>query len=335
LEARVFNDPKVLYRLIIYGAVFGLVLSLWLFCVLLWATRRAKRKREMDQRLSGVAVNAPGQGSGRVLRLWRDGVENTLLVSGEGSQSGMITYLERLRSDAGWEASLASTFLGFLLVLGLVGAVTFLFNSSFLAAAMSMVAAALISWIYVTQRIARRIAIFERQFVDALSLAARSLRVGHPLAGAFRLISDEIPAPVGALFAEVCQQQDLGVPMERALRVVAQNNHSDDLKLFSTSVVIQLRSGGNLADMMERLVNVIRERNRLARRVKVLTAQTQLSKRVLLTLPFLVFVMLYVLNPTYMQPLFSTMTGELILVVAAAGLMVGWLTMNWISRLTV
>jgi tight adherence protein B len=86
---------------------------------------------------------------------------------------------------------------------------------------------------------------------------------------------------------------------------------------------------------MERVANVIRERNRLARRVRVLTAQTQMSKRILLALPFFVFVLLNFINADYMRPLYSTFNGQIIMAVAASGLLLGWLTMNWLSRLEV
>src|SRR5688500_14227040 len=167
-------------------------------------------------------------------------------------------------------------------------------------------------WIVVTQRIASRASLFERQLVDSLELAARSLRAGHPLTGAFRLISEEIGAPVGRIFAEVCQHQGMGASLDRAMRAAAPATPSDDFKLFATSIVIQLQSGGNLAEMMERLAYVMRERMRLARRVRVLTAQTQFSKRILLALPFIIFVILNMLNPKYMQPLYSTSTGHMI-----------------------
>ncbi len=124
------------------------------------------------------------------------------------------------------------------------------------------------------------------------------------------------------------------MPMAQALRSVAERNHSEDLNLFVTSVVIQLASGGNLADMMERLANVIRDRQRLNRRVSVLTAQTQFSKNVLLALPFLVFVALNVINPKYMAPLYTTSLGQMIMLVASIGLLLGWITMNWLSKLS-
>jgi tight adherence protein B len=105
------------------------------------------------------------------------------------------------------------------------------------------------------------------------------------------------------------------------------------MKLFATSVAIQLRSGGNLADMMDRLVAVMRDRIRLNRRARVLTAQTQFSKRVLIILPFAIFVLLNVLRPGYMEPLYTTPMGKGLLTAAAVSLVVGVWIMNRMAAL--
>jgi tight adherence protein B len=245
-----------------------------------------------------------------------------------------VQYLEDLRVQADWTTPLSSAVLGLLGVMALVAAASYLITGMVFVAIAAPAATVIVFWIYLTSRIAKRQNVFERSLIDALELSARSLRAGHPLLGSFQLIADEIPAPVGVIFAEICQQQQLGQSMDEALRQVALETHSDDMKLFATSVMIQLRSGGNLADMMMRLANVIRERNRLSRRVRVLTAQTQLSKRVLLAMPFLVFVLLNIINPTYMQPLYTTWTGQVIMMCAAVGMFLGWLLMNWLSKLS-
>jgi tight adherence protein B len=328
------SDPDRAVSFFASFAAFGLVLSLWLMGVVLWSKKRHQRKQQVHDRLEFAKAGAVGHpGSGRILRLWHEGREATTIVPGM-IRRGLVNKLERIRMDAGWETSVSAACGGLAMMLALVGALTYLIASSVLVAGMGVAAACVVFWIFLTQRITRRTDTFERQLIDALELAARSLRIGHPLVGSFRLISEEIPEPVGRLFADVCQQQALGMPMEEALREVADASTSEDLKLFATSVVIQLSSGGNLADMMERLANVIRERQRLARRVKVLTAQTQFSKRVLLALPFLVFVLLNVINPTYMRPLYTTAGGQLIMLIASIGLLLGWLTMNWLSKLT-
>jgi tight adherence protein B len=172
----------------------------------------------------------------------------------------------------------------------------------------------------------RKAAAFDQQLADALSLVARSLRAGHPLLSGFGLVAEEAPRPVRDVFASVCQQQALGIRLQDALRSTAAKHPSPDLELFVTSVIIQLESGGNLADLMDRLTDVIRDRMRLGRRVKVLTAQTQLSKRILIGLPFLVFLGLSLISPAYMEPLYETQAGRVILAIGGASLLAGvWL----------
>jgi tight adherence protein B len=315
-------------------AAFGLVLSLWLIGVVLWTSRRKRRAAQFQQRLDYASAAAPrGGGAGRVLRLWHDGQEAVTWVPGV-TPDGILVRLERIRIAAGVEAPLVTALPMLAGTLVLIIGASYLVTSNLGIAVLCAVAAVVVLWIYLSRKIAKRHSTFERQLIDALELASRSLRAGHPLIGSFRLIAEEIAAPMGNLFGEVCQQQAMGVPMEQALRGVADENASEDLKLFVTSVVIQLASGGNLADMMERLANVIRDRQRLNRRVRVLTAQTQFSKRVLLALPFLVFVALNLINPQYMRPLYTTTLGQLIMVVAGTGLVLGWITMNWLSKLS-
>ena len=177
-------------------------------------------------------------------------------------------------------------------------------------------------------RISGHEALFDRQFVDALGLAARSLRAGHPLISTFHLVSEETAPPVRTVFAEICQQHSMGAELEVVLRNAADKTTSTDMKLFATSVAVQMRTGGNLADLMERLAVVVRDRLRLGRRMRILTAQTQMSKRVLLVLPFFVFILFNILNPDYMAPLYTTKVGNILLAISALGLAFGSWLMN-------
>jgi len=327
------NNPQQLVTLIGAIAAFGLVLSLWLGGVVLWFSKRSKRARMVKQRLQAIE-NHGLVSEGRTLRLWHEGKEATTIVPYVLSQGGVATWLEEMRIEAGWMTPLSTIMFTLGGVLAAAAVAAYLISGRPLMAVGAPIAVLIVFWIFLQHRISKRTTHFERNLIDALELAARSLRAGHPLLGSFQLIAEEIPAPVGEMFARVCQQQNLGVAMEDALRTIAENHSSDDLKLFATSVVIQMRSGGNLADMMMRLANVIRERNRLARRIRVLTSQTQFSKRVLLALPFLVFILLNIMNPVYMQPLYDTTAGQMIMAASATGLLLGWMMMNWLSKLT-
>lgn len=307
-----------------------LILSVWGGAVWLWALRRSSRKQEVEERL-GLTEREPG--SKRVLRLWHEGREVTTTVPGLDRRTSVWSSLDRLREEAGWDVPLASAVLGVVGLVALVFLVTLVLADSVLAGFGVAVISLMIIWTLVKQRASRRATLFERQLIDALELSARSLRAGHPLAGAFRLASEEIPAPVGTVFAEICQQEHLGVSFDGALRRVAATCSSRDMKLFATSVAIQLRSGGNLADMMDRLVAVMRDRIRLNRRARVLTAQTQFSKRVLIILPFAIFVLLNVFRPGYMEPLYTTPLGKLLLTIAAVSMVLGVWMMNRMAAL--
>ncbi len=337
LERLMHSEPLLLLGA---GAGFVLVLSLWLGVMLIWAQRRIRREAVVDERLgisprrAGESENPAAGGTQRTLRLWHDGKESTTLVPYMRKSRSPVQRLERMLRDAGWDPKKRMMLY---LVLGgcplAFSAATLLLIGAALPGIGLAATTYLVFWIYLKSRISRQADLFDRQLVEALELAARSLRAGHPFSGAFRLISEEFPPPVGALFTEICQQIDMGMSLEDSLAKAAAASPSEDMKLLATSVIIQLQSGGNLADMMERAAFVIRDRMRLSRRVRVLTAQTQFSKRILLGLPFVVFVVLNILNYEYMQPFYTTFAGMIILCTALFCLLLGWWAMNRIAIL--
>ena len=135
------------------------------------------------------------------------------------------------------------------------------------------------------------------------------------------------------VFREICEQQDLGISLEEALRRAGEAYGSADMKLFSTTVIIQMRSGGNLADMMERVSSVIRDRMRLSRRIRTLTAQTQFSKWILVALPVVMFAVLNIISPKYMTRFYTTTDGQWMLATAASSVLLGTWAMNRLARL--
>lgn len=318
------NDPYKLIEMAIYTAGFLLVGSIWCGLVWLWYSRRRASMRKIENRLSlGQANDAQT----RTLTLWYGDREVTTQVP-DRVRPSIASRWTQFCSAAGLEASAGTVAMMTVCAAGMAAAGGFLLTGRALAAPAAALGVLGIIWIYLNHRIEKQAARFDLQLVDALELAARSLRAGHPLIGAFRLASDEIAAPVGPIFARICQEQDMGKSLEDALNDVAGKSTSSDLKLFATSVVIQLRSGGNLADMMERVSSVMRDRMRLSRRTRVLTAQTQYSKRILIVMPFAIFGVLNLLNPQYMEPLYSTSQGQTLLMVASVSLMLGILAMR-------
>jgi tight adherence protein B len=317
--------------LLLAAAVFGLVLSIWVGIMLLWASRRSARLLRLAQRIG--SEDGKHQKGTRVLHLWREGRDVTTAVPDAMARLSLRERLDIEFRRAGWKMNaLSAAAIALSVAVMLFLATLVVFKNPILALGMAVVVI-VVARILLARAITKREAQFERQFVDALELAARSLRAGHPLVGAFQLVSEEMQAPVKNVFSDICQRHALGSDLEGAIREVSTQSPSADLKLFATSVAIQIRSGGNLATLMERLAAVIRDRIRLSRRVRVLTAQTQMSKRILLVLPFFVFALFSVLNPTYMEPFYTTTAGRIMLGGGVIGLALGSWMMNRMTQL--
>jgi tight adherence protein B len=316
--------------LLMSASVFGLVLALWSIGVVIWARRRAMLEMRIEERLAATA--GPGSRA-KTLRLWHEGREATTTVPGGTQKARFSERLEQARKDAGLAISIEAA--AGLVLLSVVATFLCIWVLSGLVVPAILGAAAilLVWWWYFSVRLANQRSLFERQLVDGLELSARALRAGHPLYGAFELIAEEIPPPLGTVFREICQQQAMGVRLEDSLRRAALLSNSPDMKLFSAALSIQLKSGGNLAEVMEGLAFVIRERMRLNRRFRVLIAQTQFSKRVLLILPFFMFTLMNFINPEYVNTLYATSAGNWMLISACVSLMLGWLVMNKMANL--
>jgi tight adherence protein B len=314
---------------VIAVSAFGLVLACWAIGVLIWYNKQKQIKEIVDKRLQNTGFT---DGKDRVLRLWSDDIETTIRVPGYKRLS-FLRRIEQLCREAGLEAPAHIAFMAATMIPLLLFLFLFVYTKNLFLSACVVVGLLLVSWAVLRVRAAKRLSLFELQLIDALELASRSLRAGHPLTGAFQLISDEMPSPVRDVFGDICQLQNMGVNMEEAIRRIAEKSNSNDMKLFATSVVIQLRSGGSLAEMMNRVAFVIRDRIRLHRRLRVIVSQTQMSKRVLMTLPFIMFLLLNILNPDYMSPLYETTLGRSMLLCGAAGLLIGYWAMNRIATI--
>ena len=316
-------------QIVLAISTFALVLSLWVGGMLLWAGKRMAKSGKVRRRL-GLESSSDGE---RVLHLWHEGQDVTTTVPVRMGANSLVYRLERHFQRADLPLSLMQ---GIILVSGVV-LITFAFvlvltQNVIIAGAISLGIVAALN-IYVGGRINRRTALFEAQLMDALELAARSLRAGHPLLGAFQLLSEEMSPPVSTVFAEICQRHGMGADLEQVLRETGQESSSTDMSLFATSVAIQIRTGGNLADLMERLALVIRDRMRVHRRARVLSAQTQLSKRVLIALPIVLFVVLNVVNPNYMVPFYTELPAQLMLGAGVLLLFAGAIIMHKMSKL--
>lgn len=312
-------------------SVFVLVISVWVVGVILWQIRRTSQGDKLARRMD--ITQHPAHANPRVLRLWHDGRVRTTLVAGGPRKKSILARLDDMRRILGWEMPLGTFILGIVGVSCLVFAVTFALTRNPLLSFIGAVGVIAVLRTIARGRAQRESEVFERQLAEALGLAARSLRAGHPVLAAFQLIVDESEAPIRDTFGEIIQQQALGKSLEESIRTTAEASSSTDLKLFAASMIIQLQSGGNLADMMDRLDEVIRDRIKLHRKARVLTSQTKMSKDILIAIPLMLFAYLYFFKPGYLEPLYTTYPGKVMLVIAAACLITGTWIMNKIAEL--
>jgi tight adherence protein B len=151
---------------------------------------------------------------------------------------------------------------------------------------------------------------FATQLPDAMSLIARALRSGHSLASAMNVIVDEMPAPISVEFGMAYEEQNLGIPIERALRGMLKRMPNFDLRFFVTAVAIQKQAGGDLAEILDKIAYVIRERFKILGTVSALTAEGRLSGIVLMALPVGLFMAVYSFNANYVMLLFNDPFGR-------------------------
>lgn len=177
----------------------------------------------------------------------------------------------------------------------------------------------------------RRMRRFEEQFPDGLELLTRALRAGHGLQAGFQLVGSELPDPVGTEFMLVAEELRLGVELRDALQNLVRRVNNPDLPYFVTAVLIQRQTGGNLAELLDRLGGLLRERFQFHGRVRALTAQGRGAAVILaLWLPFITF-FIYQLAPDYLQPLFENSWGHMVLASAVALDVAGYLVARRIS----
>ena len=222
---------------------------------------------------------------------------------------------------------------GVLFVIGAVGAVVGHVGLA-LAPLVGLCSGALpLLWLMYRRK--KRFKTFAAQLPDALELISRALRAGHSLAAGFNLVQDEMPAPISVEFGRVFEEQNLGIPMEQALQSLAERIPNLDLKFFSTAIILQRQTGGDLAEILDKIGYIIRERFKIWGQVQALTGEGRLSGAVLLALPPLLFVAVYRLNREYIMQLFNDPMGQQMLAGAVVMQVLGALAIRKIVNIKV
>jgi tight adherence protein B len=188
-------------------------------------------------------------------------------------------------------------------------------------------------WLMLRRR--RRFRRFAKQLPDALELMSRALRAGHSLASGFNLVAGEMTDPIATEFRKAFEEQNLGIPLDQSLENMTSRMPNLDLKFFATAVILQRQTGGDLAEILDKIGRLIRERFQIWGQVQALTGEGRLSGIVLLALPPFLFVAVWRLNPDYVLPLFTDPLGKKMLAVAVIMQVLGALVIRKIVNIRV
>ena len=181
----------------------------------------------------------------------------------------------------------------------------------------------------------RRLRKFEEGFPEALDLMSRALKAGHAFATGLKMVADEMEEPIGPEFRKTFDEQNFGLPLKDALTNLTVRIPNLDVRFFSTAVMIQRETGGNLSEILENLAHVVRERFKILRQVRVYTAHGRLTGYVLLALPVFLAIALSFINPEHMQLLFRESLGHKMLAATVVMQTIGYFWIKQVVKIEV
>ena len=325
--------PPMLY-VFVFMAVFLAVEG----AAMLLAERRSGNRATARKRLRQIAMgiqNPEVQPEDSILRARREVkkrlIDLTRLVPG-GAE------LERRLYQAGLTIS-PTRFTGLCVAVGL-GA--WLLGSIALyspATAFPLVLAGFVPFYLIARWRNQRMAKFEEQFPEALDLITRAMRAGHSLTFGFQMVGDELPDPIGSEFAQVAEEIKLGRELKVALANLVYRVEAGDLPFFVTAITIQRETGGNLAEVLEKLGTLIRDRFALYGKVRALTAIGKATANLLAAMPLLMVVLLYTCGGeggrTYIEPLYKTTPGMVLAAISMGLVVVGYILCRRMAQIEV
>jgi len=315
-------------------AVF-VVVSLAVFTIGSLLDQRSARARLLRDRLASVQKAAERQPSEELALLRDEMLSEIPALDSLLRRSGRIANLQTLLSQADLKIR-AGTILMLCVLSGVGLALVVLILSPFPQFAwLGMIIGALLPYSYASFRRTRRFQKFEELFPEAIDTLARAVRAGHAFTTALELISNEISEPISSEFRKLFEEQKFGLPVRDALLNLTERVPLVDVKFFVTAVMLQRETGGNLAEILDNLSYLIRERFKIMRQVRVYTAQGRLTMMLLMGLPPIIVVTMLLMNPAFIRPLFADPIGHTLIVAGLTLQTVGYFIIRRIIRIQV
>jgi tight adherence protein B len=313
--------------------IFCLFLTFALYLV---ATRGSeKRRARLNQRLAEALMHSASAEDVEVQLARNELMSEIPLMNRTLLRFTVATRLKRTLDQADLQITVTRLFM-FAAMAGLLAAMaaSVLTVSLVLIIAVALVAAS-VPFLHVWWARRRRLNKFLEHLPDTLELMSRALQAGHAFAESLHMVSTEMPEPIATEFSKTYEEQNLGLSLKLALENLAQRIPLLDLRLCITAILIQRETGGNLAEILEKVAHTIRERFRIMEDLKTLTTSSRMSAWILCGLPIFVTIAVTFMNPDYMSVLWKDPRGHN-LIAAALGLQItGMLVVRKILRIKI
>jgi len=299
--------------------------------MLLVGRSQAARDKTIENRLSELGTMPPTEAQGgeedSLVRKQDAGALPNVEVLARSALKG--SSFERWLEQSGMALSLSGCLL-ISLGLGVAGALlSVMFSHRVWVMPLGFALGICLLPMIVRSKRTRRLLKFEEHFPEALDLLSRGVRAGHAFSAGMKMVADELPEPVGPEFRKAFEEQNYGLPLKESLNNLALRIPLLDVRFFATAVLIQLETGGNLSEILDTLANVVRERFKIQRQVRVHTAHGRFTGWVLMALPAFLAVALSFINPDHMKLLFTNRLGQMMVIASVIMQAVGFV---WIKK---
>jgi tight adherence protein B len=322
--------PAVLLAILVF-----VVVALAVFAAMSLLDQRSAQARLIKERLANER-QTPQRAPEEELALLRDEQLSQIPALDDLlRRSSRVAALQKMLVQGGI-AMRAGNFLGFSALAGLAATVVaYALSKRVEVAWVALLVGFLLPYSYASFRRNQRFEKFEELFPEAIDTLARAVRAGHAFTTALEMITNEVGEPVSGEFRQLYEEQKFGMPVRDALINLTERMPLVDVKFLVTAVMLQRETGGNLAEILDNLSYVIRERFKIQRQVRVYTAQGRLTMALLMGMPPIIVTVMIVLNPSFIRPLFSDPIGHTLLVVGIILQTVGYFVIRKIIRIQV
>ena len=304
---------------LVFVAIVVLIAGIW------WV---AQANRSVQARLARPLAARP---QAQLLKLEQRGERAAALLGGTGLPARLATLI----AQAGYKTAVGDLVLVIASLAGVGGALAWLRTGGLLWGILVAAMAGSLPVVFLLHKRTRRFNQFEAQLPDGLDMVTRAIRAGNALGGAIKLVGEEMPDPMGAEFKQVDEEIRLGVDPSEALSRLQDRVPTDDVRFFCTAIRIQRGTGGNLAEILERLAEVVRERFKILSYARVLSSQHKWTAVLVGLSPVVFGLMFQVLNPGFFDALFGDPMGPTLILGGLIMETIGFFTIWRIAKIKV